>query len=330
MPCRYPLDAARIKGSGDKPIIYAHGRRPDPLAEGWEALQLPCGQCKGCRLEQSRVWGARIAHEAAYIEEEYGLYSSFITLTYAEKHLPMYGSLVPDHLSEFIKKLRRHIAPRKIRYYGSGEYGSTCPQHKVKKCPICGPIQRPHYHIIILGFDWPDRYYVGDREGLSVYYSDTLEKLWDKGFHEIGSCSFESASYCARYVMAKVNGKEAKYGSHYTRLCPWTMEWHEVEPEFARMSRGNRKGSGGIGKDWYDKHKHNMYPHDRCSIPGRGFIGTPPKYYDKLFGQTNPDELEVIKEARTQKMLDSLENGPGMDSRIKNEDARIAMLNRSL
>ena len=114
----------RRVGSGDRPVIYGASNRPDAVADGFELLTLPCRQCRGCRLEQSRVWGARIAHEVQYVEEEYGLYSSFITMTYAHKYLPLGGTLVPEHLQKFFKKLRWHISPRKIRYYAAGEYGT--------------------------------------------------------------------------------------------------------------------------------------------------------------------------------------------------------------
>lgn len=323
MPCRFPLEAAREIGKGLKPIIYGKGRRPNPLAPGWEALDLPCGQCNGCRLEKSRIWGARIAHEAAYLEEEYGLYSSFITLTYSERYLPAYGSLVKHHLQDFLKRLRSRIAPRKIRYYAAGEYGTKCVQHEIPECPHCGPIQRPHYHAIILGFDWPDRYYVGDRDGLPIYQSDLLEDLWKFGFHEIGSCSFESAAYVARYVMKKQNGKNAE--EHYMRLDPFLSEWFPVDPEFAIMSR-----RPGIGLDWYEKYKSDIYPEDECPIPGRGVSGKPPRYYDEKFGEIEPETLEEVKRTRIQKMADSLENGPSLESRGIVQDAKIKLLARKL
>lgn len=323
MACRAPLEAAREIGKGEKPLVYAKGRRPNPLAEGWEALELPCGQCVSCRLEKSRIWGARISHEAAYLEEEYGLYSSFITLTYSEEHLPMYGSLVPEHLQKFFKRLRKAIYPRKVRYYAAGEYGTTCQKHEIENCPVCGPIQRPHYHAIILGFDFPDRHYIGTRDGQNCYESELLHKLWPFGFHEIGSCSFESASYVARYVMKKVTGKYAD--DHYTRLDPWLGEWFEVEAEFARMSR-----NPGIGRDWFEKYKNDLYPLDDCPIPGRGLCGNPPGYYDRLFGEEEPETLEEVKEQRRARLEESLRDGPSLESRARVQDSKIAMLKRNL
>lgn len=327
MPCRFPLEASRPTGSDEKPLIYRTGTRPDPLAPGYEALDLPCGQCTSCRLEKSRVWGARICHEAQYLEEHFGRYSSFITLTYSEKHLPMYGSLVPEHLQKFFKRFRARIAPRKIRYYASGEYGSRCPLHELHDCPACGPIQRPHYHAIVLGFDFPDRKYIGHRDGLNVYESDFLSSLWTFGFHEIGSCSFESACYVARYVMKKVTGKKAP--EHYTRMDPWTCEWHEIEPEFARMSRGGRHGRG-IGFDYYQQYKHGIFDSDSIWIPGRGLAGKPPAYYDRLFGEEDPIAMEAIKEERRNKAAEAAEKGPSLISKAMVEDSKLALLKRKL
>ncbi len=318
------MDAARQIGKGEKPLIYAHGRRPNPLSEGWEPLQLPCGQCRGCRLEKSRVWGARIAQEAAYLEETYNVYSSFVTLTYDEKNLPMHGSLVKDQLSGFFKRLRSRISPRKIRYYASGEYGEQCQRHEIKDCPHCGPIQRPHYHGIILGYDFPDRYYIGEREGQPIYESNQLSELWPFGYHEIGSCSFQSAAYVARYVMKKQTGKKVDEG-HYTRYDPWFNTWNEVDPEFAIMSR-----RPGIGKEWYEKYKKDLYPSDDCPIPGRGNYGSPPRYYDGLYAIENPDEMEEIKKQRIQKMVNSLESGPSLESRAMVQDSKLDKLIRKL
>ena len=47
-----------------------------------EPLEIPCGQCIGCKLERSRQWAMRCVHEALLHEE-----NSFITLTYAPEAL---------------------------------------------------------------------------------------------------------------------------------------------------------------------------------------------------------------------------------------------------
>lgn len=297
-----------------------------------EPAEVACGRCVSCRLRKSAEWGSRIAHEVQILEEKYGLYSSFITLTYDEKNLPFAGSLVPEDMQKFVKKLREHLwrkFRRKIRYYYSGEYGSRCPKHEIADCPQCGSIQRPHYHAIILGFDFGyDKEYVGDREGLLVYRSEFLDKLWKKGFHEIGSATFESAAYCARYVMKKQLGPD--YEGHYTRYDPWTDAWYEVEPEFARMSR-----NPGIGKEWFDDYVDDVFPSDEMSIPGRGVGGKPAKYYDYLYELSCPDQFEEVKEKRREAMTEVLEkrasgDAPSLQSMAMVQDAKISMLSRRM
>ena len=143
MPCFKPLEAA-WQGKGDRPIIYKRGERPDPLPAGYEPINLPCRQCIGCKLERSRVWGARCMHEACM-----HLANCWITLTYDDDWLPYGRTLVPEHLQKFFKRLRRRIEPQQIKYYACGEYGSQCEDHRIENCPMCGPLQRPHYHAVI-------------------------------------------------------------------------------------------------------------------------------------------------------------------------------------
>lgn len=322
MPCRAPLQAARQPGK--KPLIFKAGRRPKTLAEGYEALELPCGQCRGCRLEKSRQWGIRIACEAAYLWEELSLPSTFITLTYDEANLPLDNSLVPDHLQQFFKKFRRRIEPHKIRYYASGEYGTQCPKHHLQDCPVCGSIQRPHYHAVIFGWAFPDRYQTGDRQGFPVYESEFLSKVWDKGLHEIGSVTFESAAYVARYIMKKQTGTPVDEG-HYTSYCPIRDRWFDVEPEFHRMSR-----NPGIGMPWLGFYWDDLYPNDEMPIPGRGVYGTAPKYFDALMEKWQYADLEKIKTKRRDAMAESLVNGPSLESRAIVQDAKLNKLPRPL
>ena len=285
MPCFRPLDAAWIPGSGQKPLIYGKGQRPPKLTNGYKAIDLPCGQCAGCRLSKSGQWATRLMHEAAYYEERYGIYSTFITLTYDDDHLPYGGTLLKEDVQKFLKRLRWNVAPHKLRYYVSGEYGSTCPDHELENCPKCGPIQRPHYHGIILGYSFPDKQVIGSRDGELVYESDLLADSWSDssgpiGSHEIGSCTFESCAYVARYIMKKITGEPAH--EHYKRYLPLSDVWTDVEPEFSMMSTGRKTGEG-IGGPWLMKYMDDVYPSDEVPVPGRGVSGTPPRYYDKMY-----------------------------------------------
>lgn len=251
MPCYYPVGVYRNDGS---------------------PAYRPCGSCIGCRLEYSRQWALRCVHEASLHDE-----NSFITLTYNNNNLPRDGSVSKDELQKFIKRLRRRIEPTKIRYFGCGEYGSK--------------FDRPHYHIGLFGYAFPDREAVRPEkrsiQGIiskgpqshTLYRSDLLEEVWTKGFSTVGELSFESAGYIARYCTKKINGEMAS--KHYKGKTP----------EFALMSR-----MPGVGKPWFDKFGNDVFPKDFTTFNGRKM--RPPKYYDSLLEKSNPKLFEKIKEER--------------------------------
>lgn len=264
MACFTPL--AAVRGKDGK--IRFHWR-----ATG-KQMQLPCGRCIGCKLERSRQWALRCVHEARGHEE-----NSWLTLTYDDDNLPYGGSLVKPHLQKFYKRLRKEIEPIKIRYFSAGEYGEDKG--------------RPHYHICLFGFDFPDKhmYRVGD-SGEDLYTSELLDRLWGKGRSEIGEVTFESAAYTARYCTKKITGDMAK--DHYTVIL-LDGRMVEIEPEFAMMSLGRNRGDG-IGAKHFDKYRDEIYPEDECVI--RGKRSKPPRYYDKLLEETDVDLYEEVKRNR--------------------------------
>lgn len=349
MTCRAPLEAARKEGDKGRPIVYARGQRPKTLAEGYAALELPCGQCRSCRLEYARTWAVRLVHEAAWWQEVHNKYSIFLTLTYDDKHVPFYGELVKHHAQDFLKRLRYHAsedakkfsgddsAVVQFRYYMVGEYGSKCPDHGIVECSVCGPIQRPHYHAIIFGWTPPDKKMHTVREGKAVYTSQIIEKAWSEdkipyGFHEFGSVTFDSCAYVTGYVMKKMKGDNQEAVDHYCKYFPDLNVWVDMPREFAIMSRGTRKDefNGGLGKGFYDKFRNDMYPSDETPIPGRGIIGKPPLFYDRMYEQQFPEEMDEIKQKRREAMALSLVEGPSLESRAKVQDARLALNQRSL
>jgi hypothetical protein len=268
MTCYHPLEAAQpTGGQGIRPLVYARGRRPDPLSRGWEKLQLPCGQCIGCRLESSRTWAIRLMHEAQLYEN-----NAFITLTYSDENIPIDGGLNKTHFQKFMKRLRKHFAPQKIRFFHCGEYGET--------------FDRPHYHAILFNVEFADAlFYKREREN-DYFTSETLERLWGKGFAIIGQVTFESAAYVARYVIKKVNGPLAL--EHYTRDCPITGQVRRLPPEYATMSR-----RPGLASEWFEQYESDVYPWDE--VVARGHPSKPPRYYDKKLEQSDPDMLWKIK-----------------------------------
>lgn len=185
-----------------------------------------------------------------------------------------------------MKRFRKEYNDKKIRYYHCGEYGKATPDNDF--------IARPHYHAIIFNHDFKDKIHHSTRNGNNLYTSIKLGDIWNKGFASIGTVTFESAAYCARYILKKVNGKNAK--EHYTRTDYTTGEIINLQPEYTTMSRGAREGIGGIGKGWLDKFRDDVFRDDFIVSSG-GLIIKPPKYYDTF----NPD-IKQTKETRIEKM----------------------------
>lgn len=267
MPCYRPLPAARATGSNLKPLVYSQGRRPEVLAKGFEKLELPCGQCIGCRLERSRQWAVRIMHEAQLHDD-----SLFITLTYDDEHRPVDGCVNVEHTQKFLKRLRRARPKQRIRFFLCGEYGET--------------YDRPHYHACIFGTAFPDRKKWMREAGHDYYVSEELNRIWGKGFAIIGALTFESAAYVARYVTKKITGPAAE--EHYVRDDALTGNVRRLTPEFATMSR-----RPGLAKDWFDEYASDVYPFDE--VISRGHPTKPPRYYDQLLERSDPQQYLEIK-----------------------------------
>lgn len=200
-------------------------------------------------------------------------------MTYSDENIPKGQSLNYRDFQLFMKRLRKQ-AKTKIRFYMCGEYGET--------------FTRPHFHACLFGIDMPDKRPVSLLASKSkIFESKILTKIWGKGHATVGAVTFESAAYIARYVMKKITGDLAK--EHYTFIDE-NGEIHERTPEFNRMSL-----KPGIGRTWYDKYKRDVYPSDE--VITKGFSSKPPRYYDKIHAQEDPDNHEDI---HYQRYLDSL------------------------
>lgn len=308
MACFHPITAYRAP-----PGYQARGANfggitfDDRLADipGVEELKLPCGRCVGCRLEKSRQWAMRIVLEQQIYDE-----SCFITLTYNDDHLPGNGSLKQEDVTLFLKRLRKYLDKeygKKVRYFYCGEYGSK--------------FARPHYHICLFGFDFSKtrKFYKFTPNGDCLYIDENLEKIWSKGYCPIGSLTFDSAAYTARYILKKLNGDIAD--EHYKGR----------KPEFICMSR-----MPGIGSEWLKKYSSDIYSKDYIHLRN-GIKARPPKYFDRLFASMHepshliddvvvPDDeykrfLE-LKKKRKEYAENDLENSP---DRLKQREMFIKL-----
>ena len=224
MPCYHPLDGYKSKTvnpSGKRSIVF-------DIKEAYSDLkmQVPCGQCIGCRLEKSRQWAIRCTNEASLYEN-----NAFITLTFNDENLK--PTLNKSDFQKFMKRLRKKFPLIKIRYFHCGEYGDK--------------FSRPHHHACLFNIDFPDKIPLPSNPKL--YTSKILESLWPFGFSTIGEVNFETAAYVARYVTKKINGKLAE--AHYAGRIP----------EYVTMSR-----RPGVGHDWFVKNQKDVFPHDYMVI----------------------------------------------------------------
>lgn len=275
MACTRPITAWRSKlgknkKNGSWPIVFNK-------SEGYidKELTLPCGKCIECKLERSRQWAARCELEAQTNKE-----NCFLTLTYNNENLPKDNSISKKEVQKFIKRLRKKIN-KKVKYFACGEYGEK--------------LSRPHYHICLFGYDFQDKYkmktdnrfkspfstYKGDTQ---LYRSETLEKIWKKGYASIGKLTYESAAYVARYVTKKIGGEKAE------------QYYKNKQPEFALMSK-----KPGIGYEWYKKFKNDVISTDKVIIR-KGLTVKVPRYYDKYIQEEDPDDFMKRKAERRKKI----------------------------
>lgn len=249
--------------SGKRSIVFS-------LKSGYSDMKvtLPCGQCIGCRLDRSRQWAIRCMHEASLYTR-----NCFITLTFNDKYVT--DSLDKRDFVLFMKRLRKKFG-QGVRYFHCGEYGEL--------------LQRPHHHACLFNFDFPDKVLFSVNRGVPLYRSALLEKLWPFGFCTVGSVTFESAAYVARYVTKKITGKLAE--SHYQGKVP----------EYVTMSR-----RPGIARKWFESFKDDVYPSDFVVIRD-GIKCRPPRYYDSIYDLQDPDSFATIKSKRISRLKNHLDD----------------------
>jgi len=71
------------------------------------------------------------------------------------------------------------------------------------------------------------------------------------------------------------------------------------------MSRGGRSGKG-IAFQWFDNFANDLYPKDFTVIRGKKI--KIPKYYDRQYDLTNPEEFGQIKLERIKNALSNPDN----------------------
>lgn len=300
MPCHYPVRASRIGDSLGRPegISFAPTKGMNVLAD----LKVPCGQCTGCKTERARQWAIRCMHEAQLHET-----NCFITLTYDDEHLPDNGDLDYREFQLFMKRLRKHAHPVKLRFYVAGEYGELK--------------ERPHFHACLFGFHFSDIQFFKMSKGGRIYTSKILDGIWNKGFTTVMDLTFESAQYAASYIMKKQSGKTSNLD--YEIIDRETGEVSYREREFSHMSL-----KPGIGYNWYQQFKGEVFPFDHVIV--KGMEMKPPRYYVRKFKDENPEGHEQLTAAREGRTKQTAQDNTEERLLVKEEvlNAKIASRKR--
>lgn len=246
-----------------------------------------CGQCPSCQRAKIREWSIRACHEL----DSYSGVASFITLSYAPKHLPKgakkpqvegdkLGVLVPRDATLFIKRLRKYcdrVLGKKIRYLLCGEYGTK--------------YWRPHFHILVYGVsceEWsqsapirrdPSRALAlikSDEHRVKTEGQKVLQEIWGKGLVDLDVKPMHE--YAAQYVVGYIRKKiGSKYGGK------------EIYEDNGRP-RPYMTTSKGIGGEWSRRHEQDWLKTLEISWQGHQFAI--PRYYIKRIYR---EEGEVIK-----------------------------------
>lgn len=171
-----------------------------------------CGQCMACRVKKASEWKNRLI-----LEMNQHVFTTFVTLTYNPEHLPPCaghpgGTLVPDDLQKYLKRLRYRLGEVKFRFFACGEYGDKSG--------------RAHYHLLLFG----------------IHPCDDIRDAWSVdgvplGFVEMSIANSHRCGYIAQYVCKKMtNGKKKE-----------VQEWLKGRtPEFTRMSLKPGIGAGAV------------------------------------------------------------------------------------
>ena len=262
---------------------------------GLPFIQVPCGKCLECRIQYARAWADRCVLHAKQYKDNY-----FVTLTYDDEHLPAKNSLCPEHMTNFIKRLRKRFPDNKISYLYAGEYGDVS--------------KRPHYHILLFNCPLNDLTYVFQKmengklvnhlrpkTKSDLKFSRTIYDEWYEivdghkehlGMISVGAFNYDTASYVAQYVTKKCN----QDNDIYKQLG--------IVPEFIRMSR-----RPGIAANYFDEHD-NLHDIGHVIVPsdGEAHISAVPRYYDKLFIKKYGDDVfDPIRIRRNKKKIQRLD-----------------------
>lgn len=312
---------------------------------------IKCRKCAECKADYASEWSVRCAHEFQIRKV-----ASFITLTIdsskanlfnTEKNLkhyckrcvkgnryikyPIDYTLCKGMLLDELKRMRDNLYKKygvKIRYFGCGEYGSNG--------------DRPHYHVIIFGYSFPDKHFINiSNKGVPIYHSEELQSMWKYGLATVQEVNHRACMYTAKYCLKKLKfsddiseqeayfGREPEFlvmskGSCQSNRCPHIDEiiknckgmksLRSLDNPYCKNCKYTR---GGLGYDWFLKYGLDVLKIGYVTLDGIRYLI--PKYYLDILKLTDEtlydkykikvlnriDELNELRpDDRSQKQLD--------------------------
>lgn len=169
------------------------------------AIPHGCGRCLPCRINKARIWTNRLLLESMCHDE-----NCFLTVTYNDDNYP--GELDKKEVQRYVKRIRRRIYPKGIRFFAVGEYGEDT--------------KRAHYHFALFGVSEHDVKILSDawqfgsvrvRKAYRGYDGERFRIIREgerfRGNIEVGELNKDSARYMTGYLMKpnKRDGKEMSW-----------------------------------------------------------------------------------------------------------------------
>lgn len=210
---------------------------------------VPCGHCLACRIDKRNEWTWRLQAEINHQD------AVFVTLTIDDDHLLLPGTVYKRSVQNFLKRLRKNLDGRKIKYFFVSEYGDASNTF------------RPHYHGILCN--------VSSGAPLTREVGDipVIRKSWPFGFVDVKPASKASIRYCLKYLDKQQDVDSFK------------RQYPNLNPPFRLMSKG-------LGADWIMENE-KLLRSQKGSFFFDGATRPLPRYYkEKLF---TSDELSGMK-----------------------------------
>lgn len=269
MKCADPVLCYTI---GEK-RLFRNFRLASPVAKQFHDLVFNCGKCIFCRKKRAFELAIRCVLHASLYKE-----NCFLTLTYDETKPSYHNNFQYEDIQKFKKKLRSHVWRKfqeRIQVFNVHEYGRN---------------GKKHWHLVVFNYSphqepdqkgEPDCRVHSRSNGISLYVSKTLSKLWTYGFSTVGDISEASAMYAAQY-----NQKDFKNGN---------------------ITNGKKSHSkhSGIGKQYFLKHYKQILslgfiPFETKKIPiPRYFHKIAHKHYSHFYESDNFFDLPYRKRLYT-------------------------------